>query len=150
MRNLFFKLFSLFYPADALSRKYPVSVKGVILIDEKVVLLKNIRNEWELPGGKLDKGESPTDCVVREIDEELNLVVRNPQIIDSWIYPVGGKVDVLIVTYFCSHRYHNPNSLQISHEHKEAGLFSQEEIAALDMPEGYKRSIYKVYKSTFS
>ena len=150
MVNLFFRIFSLFYPADFLSKKYPVSVKGVVLIDGKVVLLKNIRDEWELPGGKLDKGESPMECVVREIEEELNLVVRNPQIVDSWIYPVGGKVDVLIVTYFCSHRYHNPNSLQISHEHKEARLFSKEEIDDLHMPEGYKRSIHKVYGSPFS
>lgn len=149
MRNLFFRIFSRFYPADALARKYPVSIKGVVLIGGKVVLLRNIRDEWELPGGKLDKGESPMDCVLREIDEELNLVVKNPQIVDSWVYPVGGKVEVLIVTYYCSHRYHNPDSLQISHEHKEARLFSQKEIDGLNMPEGYKRSIHKVYDSTF-
>ena len=142
-----FQLFSRFYPTDILARKYPVSVKGVVLIDGKVVLLKNVRDEWELPGGKLDKGESPIECVIREIDEELNLVVKKPQMIDSWIYRVGGKVDVLILTYYCCHTYHNPQELRISHEHKEAKLFDEKEITGLNMPEGYKKSIHAVFKS---
>ena len=36
----------------------------------KVLLLRNERDEWELPGGKLEVGEDPADCVVREITEE--------------------------------------------------------------------------------
>ena len=137
---------SAFYPTDAFSRKYPVSVKGIVLIEEKVVLLKNVRDEWELPGGKLDKGESPEACVIREIDEELDLVVRSPQIVDSWVYTIQEKVDVVIITYFCSHSYHNPESIHISHEHKEVGLFSRGEVSELKMPEGYKDSISRVYE----
>jgi len=30
---------------------------------------------WELPGGKIDPGESPTDAAVREVHEELGLRV---------------------------------------------------------------------------
>src|SRR6185369_13602359 len=30
---------------------WPVSIKGVCLVGGKVVLLKNERDEWELPGG---------------------------------------------------------------------------------------------------
>ncbi|MGH7023898.1 MAG: NUDIX domain-containing protein [Caulobacteraceae bacterium] len=36
----------------------PVSIKGVLLVEGKVVLLKNSRDEWELPGGRVDPGES--------------------------------------------------------------------------------------------
>jgi 8-oxo-dGTP pyrophosphatase MutT (NUDIX family) len=49
---------------------FPVSVKGVAVQDGKVLLLRNERDEWELPGGKLEVGEDPADCVVREISEE--------------------------------------------------------------------------------
>jgi ADP-ribose pyrophosphatase YjhB (NUDIX family) len=36
--------------------RLPVSVKGVVLDEEKVILLENERGEWELPGGRLEAG----------------------------------------------------------------------------------------------
>ena len=38
---------------DACAPKFPISVKGVVALDNKFPLLKNEREEWELPGGKL-------------------------------------------------------------------------------------------------
>jgi ADP-ribose pyrophosphatase YjhB (NUDIX family) len=39
--------------------RLPVSVKGVVLDDGgKAALLENERGEWELPGGRLEAGES--------------------------------------------------------------------------------------------
>jgi 8-oxo-dGTP pyrophosphatase MutT (NUDIX family) len=42
---------------------FPVSVKGAAVQGGKVLLLRNERDEWELPGGKLEVGEEPADCV---------------------------------------------------------------------------------------
>jgi hypothetical protein len=36
---------------------FPVSVKGVAVQGGRVLLLQNERNEWELPGGKLELRE---------------------------------------------------------------------------------------------
>jgi hypothetical protein len=33
----------------------------------------------------------------------------------------------------------------MSHEHKEAGLFGRDEMAGLNMPDGYRRSIHDWY-----
>jgi ADP-ribose pyrophosphatase YjhB (NUDIX family) len=57
-------------------RAFPVSVKGVVVRDSRVLLLKNEREEWELPGGKLELGEEPAACVAREI--ALHPVVVHP------------------------------------------------------------------------
>jgi 8-oxo-dGTP pyrophosphatase MutT (NUDIX family) len=126
-------------PQDNRAYRFPISVKGVVLHAERVVLLQNERDEWELPGGKLEPGESPEGCVIREIHEELGLPVSTGPLLDSWVYHIAAGVDVLIVTYGC---YPAPfASVTHSPEHKAVGLFTLQEIQALCMPEGYKKSI---------
>jgi len=36
---------------------------------------------WEIPGGKLEPGESPEQCIVREIREELATAVNSEKIL---------------------------------------------------------------------
>lgn len=126
-------------PNDNRSHRYPVSVKGVVVIDGRVVLLRNERGEWELPGGKLDPGETPEACVMREIEEELGLAARIGPILDSWVYRIGPGIEVLIVSYGC--HLDAPADIRLSHEHKAVGLFGRAEIDALPMPDGYKATI---------
>ncbi|MBK8160008.1 MAG: NUDIX domain-containing protein [Rhodospirillaceae bacterium] len=63
-------------------------MKGVLLVANEVVLLKNERDEWELPGGRLEAGEEPDLCLAREITEELGIAVRVADLLDCWRYPV--------------------------------------------------------------
>jgi hypothetical protein len=65
--------------------------------------------------------------------------VRTGPLLDSWVYHIVTGVDVLIVTYGC---YPAPfASVTHSPEHKAVGLFTLQELQALPMPEGYKKSI---------
>ena len=121
------------------SRRPPVSAKGVVIRDGAVALLKNERDEWELPGGKLEPTESTQACVVREIHEELGLQVEANTYLDTWIYEIGPGATVQIVTYGCSET--SLVEASVSHEHSELGWFPLADVANLVMPEGYKRSI---------
>lgn len=124
---------------SATAPRFPVSIKGVVFIGERVLLLENERVEWELPGGKLEAGEDPAGCLKREIAEELALDVSVERLIDCWLYAIAGAGEVLIVTYGCAAC--GDATPRLSNEHRALGLFAVDEIAALPMPEGYRRSI---------
>lgn len=120
-------------------RSFPVSVKGVAVQAGRVLLLRNERDEWELPGGKLEAGEDPPACAEREIAEETGWQVTAGPVLDCWQYHIGEGQDVVIVTYGCHVTRGGPPVL--SAEHGAAGLFTAGEVPGLNMPDGYKRSV---------
>jgi 8-oxo-dGTP pyrophosphatase MutT (NUDIX family) len=125
---------------STIEASFPVSVKGVVVRSNRVLLLKNEREEWELPGGRIEIGETPEQCVAREIWEETSWRVRIGPILDSWMYHIAvARKHVFIVTYGCDPETEVPPVL--SHEHKEISLFSPAEVAQLNMPDGYRQSI---------
>ncbi|HKH90888.1 MAG TPA: NUDIX hydrolase [Gemmatimonadaceae bacterium] len=126
-------------PRDNDAYRFPVSVKGVVLRDHRVVLVKNRREEWELPGGKLELGEDPSRCVAREIEEELQLAVAADQLIDAWVYTIAEGTHVLVVSYGCTETLQRRAVL--SDEHTELEWIALADIDGLRMPDGYKRSI---------
>jgi 8-oxo-dGTP pyrophosphatase MutT (NUDIX family) len=126
-------------PRDNEAYRFPVSVKGVIVRDGQVVLLRNEREEWELPGGKLELSESPEQCLAREIEEELELSIVPERIIDAWVYMIAPDVHVLVLTYGCTES--SRADAVVSHEHKELRWFPLPGIDTLHMPDGYKASI---------
>lgn len=127
-------------PSDHAAHRFPVSIKAVILRHDKVILLRNERDEWELPGGKLELGEDPIECVSREVDEELALSVRPDRLLDLWQYPIGDGVDVLIATYLCTD-LDPARDARLSSEHSQIGWFDVHALEDLAMPGGYKDSI---------
>jgi 8-oxo-dGTP pyrophosphatase MutT (NUDIX family) len=126
-------------PRDNQAHRFPVAVKGVLIRDGNVILLRNERDEWELPGGKLELSESPEQCLTREIAEELQLAIEPETILDSWVYTIVPGVDILVIAYGCVES--SQDEAVLSDEHKELRWFPLAETDALRMPEGYKRSI---------
>ncbi|MFC4914081.1 NUDIX hydrolase [Actinomadura gamaensis] len=125
--------------------KWPVSVKGVAVAAGRVVLLKNERDEWELPGGRLEASDpSPEAALEREITEETGWTVKAGPLLDVWIYqPLPATLPearLVIVTYGCTVLTPDLEPV-ISHEHKQLGLFTADQVPHLHMPDGYKQSI---------
>ncbi len=62
-----------------------VLVTAAVLVDaDRRILLaqrpagKSLAGLWEFPGGKIEAGESPETALIRELDEELGITVREP------------------------------------------------------------------------
>ncbi len=121
---------------------WPVSVKGVLAWDGEVVVLRNDRDEWELPGGRLESTDRDAPAALRrEMDEELGLDVEVHELLDAWIYDVAG-MRVLIVTYRCTAP--RPVLLDHSEEHVSVAAMGLPQLRSAPMPEGYLRSIESV------
>jgi len=119
--------------------RWSVSVKGVLGWEGSVVVLRNNRGEWELPGGRLDATDaSPAAALRREMNEELGLDVEVGPLVDSWIYDVEGK-RVLILTYSCNAE--RPVDLGYSDEHTDVAEFTLDALRSESIPEPYLRSI---------
>ena len=46
---------------------------------------------WELPGGKIEPGETIEQCIVREMKEELGIDIRVKDVYAKTIYHVGER-----------------------------------------------------------
>lgn len=131
-----------FYDRPMSGLVLPVSVKGVFGPPGRVVLLHNERDEWELPGGRLDPGDAGLESALeREIREELDLRVEVGAVVHAWRYePVPGRF-VVVISYDCHLVGSWPEVLGHSHEHDGVGLFGIDELAGLALPAGYRAAI---------
>lgn len=61
----------------------PNAASVAIVRDGKVLLIKRAyapyQHLWTLPGGRMEAGETIEQCAIREIAEEVGLVIRNPR-----------------------------------------------------------------------
>jgi 8-oxo-dGTP pyrophosphatase MutT (NUDIX family) len=67
---------------------------GLVMNNNNDVLLIYRRGKWDLPKGKLDKGESIEDCAVREVMEETglkNVVLESALLVTYHTYHEGTK-----------------------------------------------------------
>ena len=59
-----------------------VSAAAMVDIDNKVLIAQRQKDKfmadyWEFPGGKLEDGELPNQCLIREIQEELGVDISD-------------------------------------------------------------------------
>ena len=73
-------------------------LKLLSLMINKVLCLKNERNEWDFPGGKIKFNEDIEECLKREVKEETNLDINNLKILKPFNLKVN-DVPVVIIVY---------------------------------------------------
>ncbi len=65
-------------------------VAAIIIKDKKIFATQRgygeFKDGWEFPGGKVEKGETPENAIVREIKEELDTVIEVIEYFDTVEY----------------------------------------------------------------
>jgi len=67
--------------------------------------------EWEFPGGKIEDGETPEQCIVREIWEELNVDIEIIKPLHEIVFNYPEK-SVQLIPFLCSLTKGNPTPIE--------------------------------------
>lgn len=69
------------------NKRIDIGVKALILKEDKFLAMHNKgveENLWELPGGRMEFGETAEETLRREMLEETGLIVKPIKLLDTW------------------------------------------------------------------
>ena len=72
-----------------------IEYKGKILCTQRSASMK-LPLKWEFPGGKIEANETPEQCLVREIKEELGVEITVLESLPSNIHNYGSRTIELL------------------------------------------------------
>lgn len=113
-----------------------------ILLQKRVdVLIPLADGKWELPGGKINYGESPTEALSRECQEEIACDIKIKRMIplvqsNIWSRADGGEQQALVICYEA--KLINGQAKANDKKVSAVGWFSKEDIDNLDTLIGIK------------
>ena len=107
--------------------KYPVKLKknhkphynvaiGIIWKNKKLIISKRpikklLGGLWEFPGGKIETNETPKECLVREVLEELNIKISVNYLIKKFRYNYS-HFSITINAFHCNYIKGTAKALQ--------------------------------------
>lgn len=102
---------------------------GYVLAAQRSAIM-SLPLKWEFPGGKIDMGETPQDCLQRELNEELGIriVIGKPLSLATYSYQ---SFTVTLYPYVCS----IDSGELVLHEHADIKWCKPEKLKILDWAE---------------
>ena len=116
-----------------------MSVKGVLRDGDAVVLVGNSRGEWELPGGKLEPGETPKRARGARDREEPRCRPSPVRCSTPGCARSTAVIRVLVLIYGC--RADAVPAVLESPEGRPAGRFRLAALDDIPLPAGYRRAV---------
>jgi 8-oxo-dGTP diphosphatase len=100
------------------ARKHLLVVAALIEREGRVLLSQRRADQslplhWEFPGGKVEPGESPSQALVREIQEELGCAIDVGAVVDV-VFFAYEDFDLIMPVYQATIRAGEPRPLQVA------------------------------------
>lgn len=114
-------------------------VCAVILNNKRQILLHKRQDNggWTLPGGKMNVGESISECCKREVEEELGIRVKVKRVVGiyttpDYVFDFGGGYifQPFVIAFLCTT---SDGRFTINEESTEARWFSRGDISKLKL-----------------
>lgn len=127
---------------------FNVGLKAFIEKDGKLLVLKEDKGKWELPGGRIEKNElnkSLDKILLRETEEELGedfqltvdgifrTWIRKPDDTDFYLFLVGFKCEYI------------EGEITLSSEHEDFRWIDKEEIEQLEFVNTYQEAVEQYF-----
>ncbi len=113
------------------------STGQILLLKVNKEKLKGFQGEayWDIPGGRIQKGQTIEETLIREVEEEIGVVeVKNikpfSMVLSKIRIPQGeDSVGLILGAYTCE--IPDNSEIKLSEEHIEANWFSSDEASKL-------------------
>jgi len=119
-----------------------IEIKGKVLCTQRSVSM-SLPLKWEFPGGKIDDGESPEECLRRELREELGIEssVGQARPVTTHRYPA---FSVTLYPFICE----IVSGKITLHEHRAMAWLPIEKLHTLDWAEA-DLPVIRAYQEEF-
>jgi 8-oxo-dGTP diphosphatase len=113
-----------------------VAAAALIDADGRVLICqrpkgKQLAGLWEFPGGKVEAGETPEDCLIRELKEELGIEVRAACLAPFVFASHGYDSFHLLMPLFLLRRW---DGVITAHEHEALAWVKPNQLSQYPMP----------------
>ncbi len=113
-----------------------VAAAALIDADGRVLICqrpkgKQLAGLWEFPGGKVEAGETPEECLIRELKEELGIEVRAACLAPFVFASHGYDSFHLLMPLFLLRRW---DGVITAHEHEALAWVKPNQLSQYPMP----------------
>lgn len=120
-----------------------IEVDGAILFlqrnDDKI-----FGGTWCVPGGKLEKGETPEEAVAREVGEETGIIIEKPSLVKE-VYVRGERLD-FVLHIFKVKMLEMPKNVRLDpNEHQDMTWVTPDDAHMLNLVPGHDEYIHLAY-----
>ena len=128
-------------------RVFFIAVKGLVFSGDRFLIVRRSsqsRDEegyWELPGGRLDFGETAEEALTRELREEIGLDVRIERPMYTWTIMRDDSQQTIGITFLCRA---TSQEVTLSREHDAYAWITLREIDSYHFPASIRHDLRKL------